>query len=381
MDANKDELRRSLRSQQTQLALQRALIAPIRRICDDIIHEIFLWVVPQVTEVFDDPSYQYRLAATCQKWREIALSTPFLWTCLALFSPKGTSRTENACSRLQTLIARVGSCQVDIDWFRSARDDRAGSITIAATNYLLSSVPFSRWKSLRINNYDAVDPWSPSTLDGRYGQFEALEFLWLTAGSGCDKLVTRIASFEPPNLRHLKIDTLDDIVHQKYARFGHSLLILDLSGPDFENYGVLNSLQALSLEELPRAALQLPQLKRLSLQTAHVSRLEKSVTPLIESLSIERLVLPKHDQCVLAPTIKDLEVSAHCLHDLLDFVTPNIDRFLVRKTKLTAAEVAVQVKPFSEGDLACQPKILAIAVSLSLKDTLESWSINAMWLT
>ncbi|KAI4524200.1 hypothetical protein K525DRAFT_267242 [Schizophyllum commune Loenen D] len=67
------------RAQLCAIAAYRNLFVPISRLGDDILCEIFNWVVreyPQNTPAFRDWSY---LMLVCRRWRIIAISNPILW--------------------------------------------------------------------------------------------------------------------------------------------------------------------------------------------------------------------------------------------------------------------------------------------------------------
>ncbi|KAL1739955.1 hypothetical protein HDZ31DRAFT_22192, partial [Schizophyllum fasciatum] len=76
-----DEIRRmeDLRAQLTaQIAVNRAVLAPVRRLPTEMLAEIFVAVAA------DDISFQnvhscHSIVQTCSTWRTVALATPRLW--------------------------------------------------------------------------------------------------------------------------------------------------------------------------------------------------------------------------------------------------------------------------------------------------------------
>ncbi|KAF9534040.1 hypothetical protein CPB83DRAFT_845001 [Crepidotus variabilis] len=121
----------------SQIAEYRALItSPIRCIPEDILREIFVRCLPQ-----DHPAPMHDtygpilLLRICSKWREIALSTPQLWTSIHISIPRSTSyhsqdetevddynvkvaKTVKKCaSAVDSWLARSGACPLDISLF------------------------------------------------------------------------------------------------------------------------------------------------------------------------------------------------------------------------------------------------------------------------
>ncbi|KAI5897237.1 uncharacterized protein SCHCODRAFT_02616969 [Schizophyllum commune H4-8] len=71
-----------------QRQLNRALLAPVRRLPREILSEIFLFAATFSSRI-DSPSVfpvhrKYPFAAVCRMWRSVALSTPDLWTDIRL---------------------------------------------------------------------------------------------------------------------------------------------------------------------------------------------------------------------------------------------------------------------------------------------------------
>ncbi|KAJ6530859.1 hypothetical protein DFH09DRAFT_994426, partial [Mycena vulgaris] len=85
MEQLEDE-RASLSRYHTQ---HKAILSPIRRIPSEILAEIFSWTLPSVLHVrrrralnvADSP---WVLTHTSGRWRAVALSTPLLWSLVAI---------------------------------------------------------------------------------------------------------------------------------------------------------------------------------------------------------------------------------------------------------------------------------------------------------
>ncbi|KAJ6620742.1 hypothetical protein B0H10DRAFT_1791338, partial [Mycena sp. CBHHK59/15] len=78
------------------IKFHQALIAPWRRLPTEIMAEIFTFTLNPVSvhdvEFWDDGrSFVLRLCKICRNWRQIAISTPALWTVLYLHLPGSQS--------------------------------------------------------------------------------------------------------------------------------------------------------------------------------------------------------------------------------------------------------------------------------------------------
>ncbi|KAJ7246412.1 hypothetical protein C8J57DRAFT_1140596, partial [Mycena rebaudengoi] len=81
------ELRTALDLTRRSIKYHQALIAPWRRLPLEIMGEIFAFALNRVFgegDWIDDRSGTLLLCKICKQWREIALSTPALWTVLAI---------------------------------------------------------------------------------------------------------------------------------------------------------------------------------------------------------------------------------------------------------------------------------------------------------
>ncbi|KAL1661971.1 hypothetical protein GGF50DRAFT_59956, partial [Schizophyllum commune] len=96
------------RAQLCAIAAYRNLFVPVSRLGDDILCEIFSWVVheyPQNTPAFRDWSY---LMLVCRRWRIVAVSNPVLWRHIFI----GGEQREIWSSRLYT--QRSGVCPLTV---------------------------------------------------------------------------------------------------------------------------------------------------------------------------------------------------------------------------------------------------------------------------
>ncbi|KAF8654197.1 hypothetical protein AX16_003724 [Volvariella volvacea WC 439] len=123
---------------------QRALLAPIQRVPLEILQEIFVHCLP--TDLFIRPdSYKapLLLARVCRAWRHVVLSTPKLWSRLAIQLSQANS--ERRISMMKTWILRSSGHPVCLFAYVPTADDT----TIDAFLRLFTS-NLHRWKNLRL---------------------------------------------------------------------------------------------------------------------------------------------------------------------------------------------------------------------------------------
>ncbi|KAF7356298.1 F-box domain-containing protein [Mycena venus] len=71
----------------------RAILSPLRRIPPEILREIFSWTVPSIRDAlirgsFDMHQSPWVLTRICSRWREVSISTPSLWSRVAIDYPQ-----------------------------------------------------------------------------------------------------------------------------------------------------------------------------------------------------------------------------------------------------------------------------------------------------
>ncbi|KAJ7592577.1 hypothetical protein C8J56DRAFT_1045048 [Mycena floridula] len=133
---------------QQNVASYQAILAPIRRLPEDMLREAFVHCLPSneaaATVITDTPLLLGRI---CRSWREIALSTPALWASIHVqffqnFKPPQVQRLSKEAS---AWVARSGACPLTI------RVDYGGCEDPLAIEFIESLTNLSkRWRSLEI---------------------------------------------------------------------------------------------------------------------------------------------------------------------------------------------------------------------------------------
>ncbi|KAJ7025718.1 hypothetical protein C8F04DRAFT_967303 [Mycena alexandri] len=73
-----------------------ALISPARRLPDDVVVEIFTASLPSDRNaVIDGAKSPLLLCHICRAWRNLAISTPRLWTSLHIVAPETPAQSSN----------------------------------------------------------------------------------------------------------------------------------------------------------------------------------------------------------------------------------------------------------------------------------------------
>ncbi|KAJ7601180.1 hypothetical protein C8J56DRAFT_912353 [Mycena floridula] len=99
------------------VASYKIILAPIRRLPEDMLREIFVHCLPAnkaaATVITDAPLLLGRI---CHSWRELALSTPALWASIHVQFPYDVdlARAQRLCDEAQTWLARSGTCPLTI---------------------------------------------------------------------------------------------------------------------------------------------------------------------------------------------------------------------------------------------------------------------------
>ncbi|KAJ7127705.1 hypothetical protein C8R44DRAFT_910890 [Mycena epipterygia] len=90
-----------------------AYIYPVLTFPNEIISEIFLESLDSSKRSLSDPSSPLFLGHICRKWREIALSTPSLWTDIGLYLGNVAAH-ESQLRLLETWLRRSRECPLSI---------------------------------------------------------------------------------------------------------------------------------------------------------------------------------------------------------------------------------------------------------------------------
>ncbi|KAF8626664.1 hypothetical protein AX15_004755 [Amanita polypyramis BW_CC] len=97
----------------TYIKAHEAVIAPIRRVPDDVLIEIFTYCLPSGHEAAPDPmAAPLLLARVCQRWRRVTTSTPTLWSTVYLVVEPFSVEQSIKAARLW--MSASGQCSLDI---------------------------------------------------------------------------------------------------------------------------------------------------------------------------------------------------------------------------------------------------------------------------
>ncbi|KAJ7581408.1 hypothetical protein C8J56DRAFT_833435 [Mycena floridula] len=174
---------------QANVASYKAILAPIRLLPEDMLREIFVSCLPSEeaasTAITDAPLL---LGRVCRSWREIALSTPELWTSIHIQFLFETD-TLRLCDEAHAWIARSGTCPLTIrvTWNTVTDDPVPG-------NFIDSLTIFSkRWRSIEIqappqwmaslrslskSDVPRLERFNYSATPGAYNDGQVSETLW-----------------------------------------------------------------------------------------------------------------------------------------------------------------------------------------------------------
>ncbi|KAJ3503505.1 hypothetical protein NLJ89_g8400 [Agrocybe chaxingu] len=138
----------------TEIEQVRALISPMRHLPTDILREVFIQTLPESNAIMKANRCPLLLTRICRFWRDVALSTPNLWTSLQIKVPgKGipSSTANKIAIGIHEWFSRSGALPLSISlisdhWHK--RDDLPHEPITA------SLIPFSsRWHKLEITSY------------------------------------------------------------------------------------------------------------------------------------------------------------------------------------------------------------------------------------
>ncbi|KAJ7593242.1 hypothetical protein C8J56DRAFT_493915 [Mycena floridula] len=132
---------------QSNVVAYKAVLAPIRRLPEDMLREIFVNCLPSnkpaAIAITDAPLLLGRI---CRSWREIALSTPGLWASIHVqfLHQFDSFRVQRLCDEAHAWISRSGTCPLTIGV--TCRNDDP-----IANTFLQSLTELSRrWRSVDI---------------------------------------------------------------------------------------------------------------------------------------------------------------------------------------------------------------------------------------
>ncbi|KAJ7025726.1 hypothetical protein C8F04DRAFT_1127358 [Mycena alexandri] len=152
-----DEIRR-LQSLICELAKKRdalnhfidplvALISPARRLPDDVVVEIFTASLPSDRNaVIVGAKSPLLLCHICRAWRNLAISTPRLWTSLHIVAPETPAQVEQLNGIVDSWLSRTGVLPLSISVVQSFRAEFDTDFSTLVQTLIRYS---SRWNGIR----------------------------------------------------------------------------------------------------------------------------------------------------------------------------------------------------------------------------------------
>ncbi|KAJ7609049.1 hypothetical protein FB45DRAFT_374065 [Roridomyces roridus] len=162
-----------------------SIVSPLRRVPPEILSEIFVWTQPLPADLGGRPELKTRWLITqvSRRWREIALSTPSLWSLVCVSS----KRKVDPIAMIQAQLQRARSLK--IHFYGSQTEDSTAGIEL----FRFLSEHSVRWEELFIRLTAGLVPLL-STLRGRLPSLRRLMIQWCKAESQIG--VDRIECFE-----------------------------------------------------------------------------------------------------------------------------------------------------------------------------------------
>ncbi|KAJ7609117.1 hypothetical protein FB45DRAFT_1067140 [Roridomyces roridus] len=149
-----------------------SILSPLRRMPPEVLVQIFLRTLPPFDDSNGDASdargSPWTLAQVSGRWREIALSTPSLWSTLRVFAHDPDSEHSDM---LQAQLRRSGMRNLDIQFFGYENDNTTEQVKL----FDLLSEHSARWETLYIQLSSALVP----RLAQLRGRLPSLQRLWL----------------------------------------------------------------------------------------------------------------------------------------------------------------------------------------------------------
>ncbi|KAJ7609145.1 hypothetical protein FB45DRAFT_1067149 [Roridomyces roridus] len=148
------------------------ILSPLRRMPSEILVQIFSRTLPSFDESKGDASdakgSPWALTQVSSRWREIALSTPSLWSTLRIY---GHAPGSKHSAMLQTQLRRSGTLNLNIYFWGYEEADSAVQLKL----FDLLSKHSARWEALSIQLSSALVP----RLAQLRGRLPSLRRLWL----------------------------------------------------------------------------------------------------------------------------------------------------------------------------------------------------------
>ena len=121
-----------------QIAVNDALLAPIRRVPLELLFEIFLLAVPDDWDAAYVGQRKLGFVCVCHQWRDVALGTPRLWSKLRFGEYQNWETLSEDVGRLETELARTAQAHLDVVFEigqEGMRSDRIGRPVVCGSCY------------------------------------------------------------------------------------------------------------------------------------------------------------------------------------------------------------------------------------------------------
>ncbi|KAJ7036638.1 hypothetical protein C8F04DRAFT_1257864 [Mycena alexandri] len=158
------------------LARNKAILSPLRRMPPELLLEIFSWTLPSILflrrqDQFDVTDVPWILGHISSNWRAVALSSPSLWSVVAVnyTGALGNPLTAYPLAMLETQLARAQ--KLKIHFYASAASDDGAQTEI----FKFLAAQSSRWEELSISLTPVLASLIPSLRD----RIPSLRRLWL----------------------------------------------------------------------------------------------------------------------------------------------------------------------------------------------------------
>ncbi|KAK0224306.1 hypothetical protein IW262DRAFT_884313 [Armillaria fumosa] len=234
----KDILQQLLRERSQvmdNLSIAKNILHPIRRLPTDVLSHIFLACVQSPVECLFSLLHKdstnllegpWPISHVCRRWRDIAINTPRLWSCISLLFPIDTSRTLGFMLMLGCFIERLQNLGLTLSV--NAEDDISEHSALAL---LLSAC--HRWKNVALVLPSATF----RTLSFCRGSFRSLRYLHagiIGDGEGYTlSMDPLLDAFEySPNLTHLAFSSTGDPLKICHLPWSQITVYDGADGPD-----------------------------------------------------------------------------------------------------------------------------------------------------
>lgn len=201
--ADLDMRQRKIRSDAKSL---RSVLSGRRRLPVELISEIFMHCLPLRHEP-SPTKIPWLLGGICQLWREVALSTPALWSFLAI-NTTARQKTEAYHRAVNAWFYRSGNCMISLklslEWdedFKSVAEIHSHPLFRLALQHC------HRWQHLHIHVGSDPSAESLSVLAGRLPSLESLQIDTGGSEAAYNAVLNQKGFGDAPKLRNLVIDS------------------------------------------------------------------------------------------------------------------------------------------------------------------------------